>query len=72
MNLHARFLPTMRQLRAFAAVYHLRKVSAAVEQLLLTQSAVSLSLRQLEEGLGARLFDRTTRPLQPKQAAREA
>jgi DNA-binding transcriptional LysR family regulator len=37
-----------------------------------TQSAVSLSLRQLEEGLGARLFDRTTRTLQPTQAAREA
>ena len=72
MNAHARFLPTMRQLRAFAAVYHLRKVSAAAEQLSLTQSAVSLSLRQLEEGLGARLFDRTTRTLQPTQAAREA
>ncbi len=72
MNAHARFLPTMRQLRAFAAVYRLRKVSAAAEQLSVTQSAVSLSLRQLEEGLGARLFERTTRSLQPTQAAREA
>lgn len=62
----------MRQLRAFAAVYHLRKVSAAAEQLSVTQSAVSLSLRQLEEGLGARLFERTTRTLQPTQAAHEA
>ena len=72
MNTDARFLPSMRQLRAFAAVYHLRKVSAAAEQLSVTQSAVSLSLRQLEEGLGARLFDRTTRTLQPTQAAHEA
>lgn len=72
MNADARFLPSMRQLRTFAAVYHLRKVSAAAEQLSVTQSAVSLSLRQLEDGLGARLFERTTRTLQPTQAAHEA
>ncbi|MBX3610552.1 MAG: LysR family transcriptional regulator [Hydrogenophaga sp.] len=72
MNVENRFLPSMRQLRAFAAVYHLRKVSAAAEQLSVTQSAVSLSLRQLEDGLGARLFDRTTRTLKPTQAAHEA
>jgi len=72
MNTESRFIPSMRQLRAFAAVYHLRKVSAAAEQLSVTQSAVSLSLRQLEDGLGARLFDRTTRTLQPTQAAHEA
>ncbi|MBL0943374.1 MAG: LysR family transcriptional regulator [Hydrogenophaga sp.] len=72
MNTDTRFLPTMRQLRAFAAVYHLRKVSAAAEQLAVTQSAVSLSLRQLEDGLGARLFERTTRTLEPTQAAHEA
>jgi DNA-binding transcriptional LysR family regulator len=72
MNGDTRFLPSMRQLRTFAAVYHLRKVSAAAEQLAVTQSAVSLSLRQLEDGLGARLFERTTRTLQPTQAAHEA
>lgn len=72
MNAENRFLPSMRQLRAFVAVYQLRKVSAAAEQLSVTQSAVSLSLRQLEDGLGARLFDRTTRTLQATQAAHEA
>ena len=66
------FTPTVRQLRAFAAVYQLRKLSAAAEQLFITQSAVSVMLRQMEDGLGARLFDRTTRSLQPTQAAREA
>jgi DNA-binding transcriptional LysR family regulator len=66
------FTPTMRQLRAFHAVYQLRKLSAAAEQLSVTQSAVSVLIRQLEEGLGARLFDRTTRSLQPTQAAAEA
>jgi DNA-binding transcriptional LysR family regulator len=66
------FTPTVRQLRAFAAVYQLRKLSAAAEQLFITQSAVSVMIRQMEDGLGARLFDRTTRSLQPTQAAREA
>lgn len=72
MKTQGGYTPTMRQLRAFQAVYRLRKLSAAAEQLSITQSAVSVSIRQLEEGLGARLFDRTTRSLQPTQAAAEA
>ena len=72
MNEATHFTPTMRQLRAFRAVYQLRKLSAAAEQLAVTQSAVSVLIRQMEEGLGARLFDRTTRSLQPTQAASEA
>jgi DNA-binding transcriptional LysR family regulator len=72
MKSQAGYSPTMRQLRAFQAVYQLRKLSAAAEQLFITQSAVSVLIRQLEEGLGARLFDRTTRSLQPTQAAMEA
>jgi DNA-binding transcriptional LysR family regulator len=70
--MNQKFSPTLRQLRAFAAVYQLRKLSAAAEQLFVTQSAVSVLIRQIEQGLGARLFDRTTRSLQPTQAAREA
>lgn len=66
------FTPTLRQLRAFRAVYQLRKLSAAAEQLFVTQSAVSVLIRQMEQGLGTRLFDRTTRSLQPTQAAVEA
>lgn len=66
------FTPSLRQLRAFRAVYQLRKVSAAAEQLALTQSAVSVLIRQLEDGLGTRLFDRTTRSLSPTSAAQEA
>ncbi|WP_342129203.1 LysR family transcriptional regulator [Hydrogenophaga sp. OTU3427] len=65
-------LPTVRQLQAFLAVYRLRKLSAAAAQLFVTQSAVSVLIRQLEEGLGVRLFERTTRALQPTQAAQEA
>ena len=66
------FSPTVRQLRAFLAVYRLRKLGAAAEQLFVTQSAISVLIRQLEEGLQARLFDRTTRSLRPTHAAAEA
>ena len=72
MNRPAAFSPSVRQLRAFRAVYQLRKLSAAAEQLSLTQSAVSVLIRQLEDGLGTRLFDRTTRSLRPTAAATEA
>lgn len=69
--MNQKFSPTIRQLRAFLAVHQLRKLSAAAEKLFVTQSAVSMLIRQLEEGLGARLFDRTTRSLQPTAAAAE-
>ncbi|MEP6790048.1 MAG: LysR family transcriptional regulator, partial [Ramlibacter sp.] len=72
MNQPVHFSPTLRQLRAFRAVYQLRKLSAAAEQLSVTQSAVSVLIRQMEESLGTRLFDRTTRSLQATQAANEA
>lgn len=72
MNQDRHFSPTLKQLRAFVAVYQLRKLSAAAVQLFLTQSAVSVLIRQMEEGLGTRLFDRTTRSLQPTAAAHEA
>ena len=62
----------MKQLRAFSAVYELCKLTAAAERLSVTQSAISVLLRQLEDGLGCRLFDRTTRSLKPTRAADEA
>ena len=65
------FSPTIRQLRAFVQVHQLRKLGAAADKLFVTQSAVSMLIRQLEDGLGARLFDRTTRSLQPTAAATE-
>jgi DNA-binding transcriptional LysR family regulator len=65
------FSPTMRQLRAFLAVYRLRKLNAAAGSLFVTQSAISVLIKQLEDGLQTRLFDRTTRSLQPTQAAND-
>lgn len=61
----------MRQLRAFLAVYRLRKLNAAAGSLFVTQSAISVLIKQLEDGLQTRLFDRTTRSLQPTQAAND-
>lgn len=72
MNEDRQFTPSFSQLRAFVTVYQLRKLSAAAERLCITQSAVSVQIRQMEDGLGVRLFDRTTRSLQPTQAAQEA
>jgi DNA-binding transcriptional LysR family regulator len=51
----------LRQLRAFIAVARRESFSHAAKELGLSQSATSLSVRQLEEELGLRLLDRTTR-----------
>lgn len=67
-----RGLPSVRQLRAFVAVYHAGQVSAAAEQLALTQPAVTVLLRELEARLGVKLFDRSTRTLRRTEAAAEA
>lgn len=48
-----------RRLRQFLAVYELGSIGQAAERLLLTQPALSKSLRSLEDELGVRLFDRT-------------
>jgi DNA-binding transcriptional LysR family regulator len=70
--LSMRALPSVRQLRAFVAVYHAGQVSAAAEQLALTQPAVTVLLRELEDKLGVKLFDRSTRALRRTEAADEA
>ncbi|HRX89744.1 MAG TPA: LysR family transcriptional regulator [Steroidobacteraceae bacterium] len=48
-----------RRLRHFLAVYDLRSIGQAAEKLFLTQPALSKSIRQLEEDLEIKLFDRT-------------
>jgi DNA-binding transcriptional LysR family regulator len=50
---------TLRQIRAFAAVAETQGFTTAAERLNLTQSAVSMLVRQLEEILGLELFIRT-------------
>jgi DNA-binding transcriptional LysR family regulator len=49
---------TLRQLRTFLAVADHRSFSVAADRLLVTQPAVSKHIKDLEERLGASLFDR--------------
>lgn len=52
---------TLKQLRAFLAVARDLSFAQASEHLHLSQSALSLTIKTLEEQLGGRLFSRTTR-----------
>ncbi|MGJ4928651.1 LysR family transcriptional regulator [Bradyrhizobium sp. HKCCYLS2038] len=64
--------PTLRQLEALVLVYRLGSITKAAAELRVTQSAISLLIRQIEENFQLRLFDRTTRALHPTAACREA
>jgi DNA-binding transcriptional LysR family regulator len=51
----------LRQLRAFLAVARHGSFSRGAQEVAMSQSAISLSIRQLENELGVKLLDRTTR-----------
>jgi LysR family transcriptional regulator, transcriptional activator of the cysJI operon len=57
-----------RQLAAFCAVVELKSFSQAAERLGVTQPAVSLQVRSLEERLGQQLLDRSGRRVEPTEA----
>jgi len=63
---------TLRQMRAFVQAYRLRNLTHAAEAMHITQSAMSALIRQFEEELGVRLFERTPRVLRPTKAAEHA
>jgi DNA-binding transcriptional LysR family regulator len=65
-------IPTMRQLEALVLVYRHGSLTKAAAELRVTQSAVSLLIRQIEENFQLRLFDRTTRALHPTLACKDA
>ena len=52
---------TLRQLRAFVLVARLGSFTRAAQAMHVTQSALSLLVRELEGAVNTRLFDRTTR-----------
>lgn len=58
MAIARRFLPSMSLLRAFEAAARLQSITAAADELNLTQGAVSRQIRALEELLGSDLFVR--------------
>jgi DNA-binding transcriptional LysR family regulator len=59
-----------RQLQAFCAVVEKKSFSQAAEQLGVTQPAVSLQVRALEERVGQTLLDRSGRRVEPTEAGR--
>ena len=54
---------TIKQLRAFAAVARTRSLAEASAQLHVSQPAISIAIRSLEESLGGHLFSRDGRQL---------
>lgn len=55
--------PSIQQLRVFVAVAHSRSLAEASERVHLSQPAISIALRKLEENVGGALFARTSRQL---------
>ncbi len=51
----------IKQLKAFVAIAETKTFTAAAKRVEVTQAAVSMQIRQLEEGLGVPLFTRTPR-----------
>jgi DNA-binding transcriptional LysR family regulator len=51
----------IKQLKAFLAIAETRTFTAGAKKLSLTQAAISMQIRQLEEQVGAQLFTRTPR-----------
>ena len=60
----------LRLLEIFCAVYEARSFSKAAEKLHISQPTVSEHVKNLEEILDVRLFDRLPRTIAPTQAAR--
>jgi DNA-binding transcriptional LysR family regulator len=53
--------PSLRQLKSFMTLAHLGSFTRAAQQLHITQAGLSSMIRDLEQQLDSRLFDRTTR-----------
>lgn len=62
---------SLRQLRVFEAVARQSSYTRAAEQLFMTQPAVSMQVRQMEETLGVELFERAGKAVQLTEAGRE-
>ena len=61
---------TLRQLRAYVAVLESASFSEAAKAMHLSQAALSGLIKELENRLGVRLLDRTTRKVAPSAVDR--
>jgi LysR family transcriptional regulator, carnitine catabolism transcriptional activator len=61
---------SLRQLRAFVLVAQERSFTRAASRLHVSPSALTITIRELEAEVGMRLFDRTTRSVDPTPQAR--
>ena len=60
----------IRHLKAFLAVFEERNITAAAQRLCISQPTLSVTIKQLEENLGAPLFTRQPRGVDVTQEAR--
>lgn len=63
-------VPHTKHLRVFDAVCRLGSMAKAADELRRAQSAVQNSIQQLEDALGVKLFERTTRGMLPTSAGK--
>ncbi len=63
-------LPALRDVACFARVADRRSFSRAAADLGLSQPAISQAIGRLERGLGVRLFERSSRSVEPTPAGR--
>ncbi|WP_312184483.1 LysR family transcriptional regulator, partial [Massilia timonae] len=63
--------PTLRQMRAFVALAKTGNFTLAAQAIHVTQSALSGLIKELEQTLGARVVDRSTRRIVLTDIGRE-
>ena len=62
---------SLRQVRSFLTVARVKSFTGAASILNVTQPALTMQIRRLEEALGVTLFDRDTRSVEPTRVARD-
>ena len=62
---------TIQQLRYIVALDHHRHFARAAEECVVTQPGLTIQLKNLEEEIGIKIFDRTKVPLKPTAAGME-
>jgi DNA-binding transcriptional LysR family regulator len=62
---------SLRQVRAFLTVARVKSFTGAASVLNVTQPALTMQIRRLEEALGVTLFDRNTRSVELTRVARD-